>query len=143
MHQCFALVYCGIYGDFALFQGRVTWRLESDVRRAGGSRRYLGIEEGPGSSSIVASLCLPQHDQYIPVYTSTYYFWSVHPSMYTYILVCTCTYYIPLFGTMLLYKILVWWMSRVLQVLYQLIPFHTDIYWHESTCLVSSICSAF
>ena len=38
MHQYFALVYCGIYRDCALFQGRVTWRLVSDVRRAGGSR---------------------------------------------------------------------------------------------------------
>ena len=37
MHQCFSLVYCGIYCDCALFQGRVTWRLVSDVLR--GSRR--------------------------------------------------------------------------------------------------------
>ena len=37
MHQCFAVVLCGIYCDCAQFQGRVTWRLVSDFLR--GSRR--------------------------------------------------------------------------------------------------------
>ena len=102
--------------------------------------------EGPGSSSIAHHDVFLEnllHDQYIPVYTSTYHFWSVHLSMYMYILVCTCTYYILLFGTMLLYEILVIWMSVVHQVLYQSIPLHTDIYWHKSTCLVLSRCIAF
>ena len=87
--------------------------------------------EGPGSSSIAHHDVFLEnllHDQYIPVYTSTYHFWSVHLSMYMYILVCTCTYYILLFGTMLLYEILVIWMSVVHQVLYKSIPLHTDIY---------------
>jgi hypothetical protein len=63
------------------------------------------------------------------IYEHVYTIFSlVYTSMYRYILVCTCTYYILLFGTMLLYEILVIWMSVVHQVLYKSIPLHTDIY---------------
>ena len=40
MHQCFVVLCCSISNPYALFEGRVTWRLVSDVLR--GSRRAPG-----------------------------------------------------------------------------------------------------
>ena len=49
MHQCFVVSCCSLYYHCALLEGRVTWRLVSDVRR--GSRRSTPARHdiaGPG-----------------------------------------------------------------------------------------------
>ena len=49
MHQCFVVSCCSLYYHCALLEGRVTWRLVSDVRR--GSRRSSPARHdiaGPG-----------------------------------------------------------------------------------------------
>ena len=130
MHQCFAVVFCGIYCDCALFQGRVTWRLVSDFLR--GSRRA-----SPAGHDIARPglhLDLPKaHVQYIPFLICTSKYVYVHTSMYVYILYA-----------------IIWYHATVQDSGYvdvrcppSLVPINPPSYRHIQTCLVSSMCIAF